>query len=195
MELRVGKRVDADANGMRMLAVLAACFLAGGFLGGVQSVFWDGPDVGAAASYLNDFLLLIKKGSVFGAIIPSFLRRFGDCILVAVLAFGVFGVIGLPVLFLVRGFFLSSAVCCLFRIFGSDGFFLALALFVLPAIFYLPAMFLAGIGGFCFGQRIRLSDTRFCVYIKRLVMALVLVFFCVLFECVLLPRVLYLFEM
>lgn len=195
MEMRVGKRIDTDANGVRMLSVLAACFLLGGFLGCVRGVFLREADLSAASLFLNDFFLLAKNGSLACTVFSSFWGRLGNCVLVAVLAFSVFGLVGLPVFFLSRGFFLSCAVCCLFQVFGSDGFLPALVLFVLPSIFYLPAMFLAGIGGSCFGQRIRLSDARFCAYIKRFLLAIALLFFYALFECIFLPRVLCLLEL
>ena len=60
----------------------------------------------------------------------------------------VLGVLGLPVLFGVRGFFFAFPVACFCRIFGAAGLFPAFILFGLPAMLWAPALFLAGISGF-----------------------------------------------
>ena len=57
------------------------------------------------------------------------------------------GVIGLPVLFAVRGFLFSFSVACFCRLFGGAGLIPALFLFGLPALLWAPALFVLGAQG------------------------------------------------
>ena len=56
------------------------------------------------------------------------------------------GVVGIPVLFGVRGFLFVFSVACFCRVFGAAGLIPALILFGLPAILWVPAFFVLGFG-------------------------------------------------
>ena len=63
------------------------------------------------------------------------------------MGFTALGVIGLPVLFAVRGFLFSFSVACFCRLFGGAGLIPALFLFGLPALLWAPALFVLGAQG------------------------------------------------
>ena len=54
------------------------------------------------------------------------------------------GVLGLPLLFGVRGFFFTFSAACFCRVFGAGGVLSGFILFALPALLWAPALFLAG---------------------------------------------------
>ena len=71
-----------------------------------------------------------------------------------VLGLTALGALGLPVLFGVRGFFLSFPAACFCRVFGGRGLLPAFVLFGLPALLWAPALFLAGVQGLLSAQQL-----------------------------------------
>lgn len=126
------------------LAALSACFLLGGALG---AFFGGGMSQASAqelAAYLNAYLSLAGEGGVaveFGAVAWEQFRLWIAVILLGLTALGV---VGIPVLFAVRGFLLAFSVAGLCRVFGAAGLGPGLCLFGLPAFLWAPVLFLAG---------------------------------------------------
>lgn len=69
-------------------------------------------------------------------------------LLTFVLGFTALGVIGLPVVFSVRGFLLSYAVAVLVRLYGVTGLAISLAVFGVSGFLVLPALFTLGVDSF-----------------------------------------------
>lgn len=64
------------------------------------------------------------------------------------LGFTALGVVGLPVMFCLRGFLLSYAVAVLVRLYGFAGLVSALAVFGVSGFLVLPALFILGVDAF-----------------------------------------------
>lgn len=67
--------------------------------------------------------------------------------LTLLLGFTALGVLGIPVLFAVRGFLLCYAICAFYRILGILGLLSAFCLFGISALVWLPVLFQLGVQG------------------------------------------------
>lgn len=129
------------------LLILGGFFLLGGAVGGVFAGLADGDGALALGGYLRDYLTLAARGTVARSLLPLLWEQLRYFLAALVLGLTALGVAGLPLLFVVRGFFFSFSVGCFFRVFGSAGLLPALALFGIPALVWAPGFFLAGVQG------------------------------------------------
>lgn len=129
------------------LFLLGAMFLLGGILGCCFANLLDGDGAQALSEYLNDYVALAMEDGIQ----PGFWSLLGGRLglLAAAVLFGLtaIGVVGFPILFGVRGFFLAYSVACFSRLLGTAGMIPGLILFGLPALLWMPALFLLGIQG------------------------------------------------
>jgi hypothetical protein len=148
----VGKRVELSRRPLLAqlgaFSVLGVCF----FLGGVLGCLFVG-HCGVAAlesvhSYLTDYLALVQNSPPQPAVSRLLLQRLCAPALLFLLSVTPFRRVGLPALFLGKGFLLSFSVSCFARIFGVAGLPCGLLLFGVPALFWVPALFLLGVKGF-----------------------------------------------
>lgn len=126
------------------LAVLSACFLLGGALGAAFGGLMSEDSAQELAGYLGAYLALAEEGGVQAEFWPLAWEQFR--LLLAVILFGLtaLGVVGIPILFGVRGFLFAFSVSGLCRVFGAAGLGPGLCLFGLPAFLWAPVLFLAG---------------------------------------------------
>lgn len=85
-----------------------------------------------------------------------------------VLSFTALGILGLPLLFAMRGFMLCYAISIFYRVFGAVGLLLALILFGITAILWLPALLRIGTQGMvsAYGLARRgMGDARYPLYL------------------------------
>ena len=143
----VGKKWDLPWDQGGALGLLSLCFLAGGAAGCLFAALSDGQGAQALGDYLADYLLLAGEGEVLGGLWSILRNRLQYLLAALILGETAFGVVGLPILFGVRGFFLCFSVGCFCRVFGGAGLLPAFSLFGLPALLWVPALFLAGVQG------------------------------------------------
>ena len=143
------ERVQWDLPPLRgaALALLCALFLAGGGAGCVFSALAGGGGAKELADYLVDYLTLAEDGWVPYTFWPLVWEQLKYLLGIVLFGMTALGVVGVPALFLIRGFFFSFSVGCFCQVFGWGGFLPALALFGLPALLWIPAFFLAGYQG------------------------------------------------
>ncbi len=147
MGKRIGRKWDLLPEGSGALWLLGAYFVLGGVAGCLFAGCTDGAGAQALSGYLADYLSLAGEGTVlrsFPRVMWEQLRYFLAAVLLSVT---VLGAVGLPVLFMLRGFLFAFCVGCFFRVFGSPGLFPAFFLFGLPALLWTPALFLTGSQG------------------------------------------------
>lgn len=130
-----------------VLALLCVLFLAGGLAGSLFAGLADGAGAQELSDYLADYLSLADDGTVGRAFWPVLWEQLRYLAAVLLLGLTAIGVVGIPLLFCVRGFFLSFSVGCFCRVFGSAGLIPGLVLFGLPALLWGPSLFLAGFQG------------------------------------------------
>ena len=130
------------------LIVLGIAFLLGMLLGCLMAAQVEGDGDDSLAFYIETYLEAAREGYAGPASLPALLwpelRYF---LLVFFLSFTAFGVLGIPVVFGVRAFFLSFAAASFVRMFSGFGLLLALAVFGVAAVISIPALFVLGAQG------------------------------------------------
>ena len=124
------------------LAVLSIMFLVGSVIGCVGvGLFADEQDL--VRSGMSAALSASSRPTLWAC-----MRCSGTaCLIAFALAFTVLGIVGLPILFLVRGFMLCYAIGVLYHLWGLGGLCSGLILFGIPALFWMPALFILGAQG------------------------------------------------
>lgn len=137
-----------DGSGLDQLSVvlcLTVCFavgaLAGCFFAGVL-----GADAQIhLAAYLGDYFTVIRDGET---VLPSLFSTVWELcrwsVLAFILGFTALGAVGVPAVFLVRGFLLSYSAAVFVRLFGTAGMAAAVLVFGVSGVFGLPALFVLG---------------------------------------------------
>lgn len=131
------------------LAVLSISFFLGSISGCLLAASVDGGGGESLTTYLAGFLTLAREdGVVSPSLLPLLWEVLRWPLLAIVLGFTALGVVGLPVLFSVRGFLLSFAAASFSRMFGGPGSLIAAVVFGVPCLFSIPALFILGVQGF-----------------------------------------------
>lgn len=163
MATRLREKWDLPLGEGAALMALCILFMAGGIGGCLFSGLAAGEGLRALNGYLVDYLSLTREGNVLRDLWGALWGQLRWLLAAGVLGLTALGVVGLPVLFTVRGFLFSFSVGCFCRVFGLSGLLPALVLFGLPALLWGPALFLAGFqgltGAHCLLRR-EMGDTR-----------------------------------
>lgn len=156
MGMRIRKKWDLPSEQGGALVLLALAFLAGGALGCVLAALSSGADVEELSAYLTGYLALARDGDLPRGLWTVLWGQVKYLLAAVILSMTSLGLAGMPVLFAVRGFFLSFPAACFCRVFGGRGLLPAFALFGLPALLWSPALFSLGVPGFLTAlQRLR----------------------------------------
>lgn len=154
--MRIRKKWDLPSEQGGALVLLALAFLAGGAAGCVLAALSSSADVEELSDYLTGYLALARDGSLPRGLWAVLWGQVRYPLAAAVLSVTALGVVGLPVLFAVRGFFLSFPAACFCQVFGGRGLLPAFVLFGLPALLWAPTLFSLGVPGFLSAlQRLR----------------------------------------
>ena len=128
------------------LIILSACFLAGGLAGCLLAAQVGGAGEASLNQYLEAFLLAAQEGAVD---VPALWAQIWDTLrwplFALLLGFTALGVLGLPVLFTLRGFLLAFSIASFVRAFGGAGWLLACLVFGIGGVLSLPALFVLGV--------------------------------------------------
>lgn len=144
---RAGGAVKLPTEWIFPLGVLTLSLCVGGLIGVLFAASVAGEGGELLVNYLTAYFQLAAEEGV-SANFFSILWEQGKLPLCAlVLGFSSLGLVGLPILFGVRGFLLTYSVACLWRIFGTNGLIAAGFLFGLTALITLPALFVLGVQG------------------------------------------------
>lgn len=154
MGMRIRKKWDLPSEQYSGLVVLAIAFLTGGAVGCILGVLSRGTGAEELSRYLVDYLTLAQSGQLSRSFWPVLWGQVKYLLAALLLGLTALGLAGFPILFGVRGFFISFPVACFCRVFGQRGLFPALILFGLPALLWAPALFLMGVSGFLSAQQL-----------------------------------------
>ena len=141
MVLRTIRLGGWDPNLIRLL-LLALAFLAGAlgghlYAGSCGEEAWE-----ALGQYLGDYCRLYDGGGVEISWLSCVVMYFGYAVLLFLLGFSAAGVVLIPALSGVFGFFTMYTVSCFVRCYGRAGAALALGAMVVRLVFTLPCFFL-----------------------------------------------------
>ena len=138
-------RLGGWDDGVLRLALLAAAFLAGAlaghlYAGACGEEIWE-----TLGRYLDDYCRLYDAGGVEVSMASCVVMYFAYAALLLLLGFSAAGVVLIPALSGVFGFFTMYTVSCFVRCYGRTGAGLALGAMVVRLVFTLPCFFvLAG---------------------------------------------------
>ena len=131
------------------LILTSACFLAGGLAGCLLAAQVGGAGETSLTGYLEAFLQASGQGAVE---LPALWTQIWDTfrwpLFALLLGFTALGVLGLPVLFSIRGFLFAFSIAAFVRAFGGAGWLLALLVFGVGGALALPALFVLGVQSF-----------------------------------------------
>ncbi len=141
---------DVPADGAApALIVLAASFFLGAAAGCILASRVDGDALEGLGSYISAFLAASGAGEVTApALLPLLWETLRWPLITAVLGFTALGLLGIPILFAVRGFLLSFAAASFVKVLGGTGGLLAFLLFGISGMVSVPALFVLGVQGF-----------------------------------------------
>lgn len=154
MGKKLRKKWDLPSEQRLSLMVLAVSFLLGGGGGCLFASLSNGAGARELSGYLSGYLELAGGGELPRGLWPVLWGQIKIQSAATILGVTALGVVGLPVLFGVQGFFFSFSTACFCRIFGRIGLFPAFVLFALPAMLWAPALFLVGTPGFLSAQKL-----------------------------------------
>lgn len=139
-------KVDLLSGRAAGLLLLSALFLIGSVVGCVCAGCVEDPD-GTLADYVRGCLSALSLGQMEVGFFSALWEISKVPLAAFLLGLTALGVIGLPVLFALRGFLLCYAVSAFFRLFGWNGLLAALVLFGLSAFVWLPVLLHLGTQG------------------------------------------------
>ena len=131
------------AEGTPALVATAAFFALGGLTGCLLAFRLAGVGMDAMAAYLDRFLSVAQAGGMDIPVLPELLWRTLRWPLAAfLLGFSVLGVLGVPLLCSLRGFFLAFSIASFAQAYGHDGLAVAFFLLGVPGFLSVPAFML-----------------------------------------------------
>ena len=137
-------RFDFLSGDLVAVLLLGLSFLAGGAVGCIAVAGIDGTSGAALQDYLQAYLTLASMQGIEVPFLPLLWEQVRYSFFVLLFGFTAIGILGIPVLFAVRGFLFSFSVSCFCRLFGLAGMIPAMFLFGLPALLWTPAFFVLG---------------------------------------------------
>lgn len=149
----MGKRVikiwDLQSSGAAAaLLILCAAFLLGGIAGTLLAGRVDGGGGDALGSYLEGYFSTALTGeTVRPALFSLIWETVRWPLFTFVLGLTALGLLGIPLLFLVRGFLLAFAIASFYHVLGLTGLAISLVVFGITGLIYIPVLFVLGIQG------------------------------------------------
>ena len=139
-------KLDLLSGQAAALMLLGVLFLVGSVAGCICAGLIDDSG-GALLDYVSGYLDLLARNGVSGHFLSVLWETIRFPLAALLLGFTALGVVGLPVLFLARGFLLCYAVSAFYRLLGPTGLVPAFFLFGLSAMIWLPVLFQFGVQG------------------------------------------------
>ena len=188
-------RLNLISGDLAATVLLGALFFVGGAVGCIVAAGIGGAAGSQLQTYLQTYFMLAKERSVEVPFLPVLWEQFQYPLLLLLFGFTAIGVLGIPILFSVRGFLFAFSVACFYRVLGWAALVPAMVLFGLPALMWVPAFFVLGTQAMCSaytlfsgrtGERQSSLAWQGVDWIRSGLCAVVLAL-CVAFECLVLP--------
>lgn len=128
--------------GLVRLLLLALAFLGGALAGHLYAGSCGQEAWEALGQYLGDYCRLYDGGGIEISLLSCVVMYFGYAVLLFLLGFSAAGVVLIPALSGMFGFFTMYMVSCFVRCYGRAGAALALGAMVVRLVFTLPCFFL-----------------------------------------------------
>lgn len=181
------------------VAFLSAFFLCGAVAGCIAAKGIEGDADNTLLTYVTEYLSLSKSGTPTGPILGrAFFNTFKYHAGTFLCGFSLLGLIFVPALLVVRGFFLSFAITSFIVIFGLDGMFLSLGVFGFSCLITLPFLLVISAQSFIasytmlqvsVGKKKPSTPVLTKEYFLRFGFCAVILSFCALFEALVTPLI------
>jgi len=182
------------------LILLSVGFTLGGLFGCMLATSVSGDGSLAISTYIHGFVAALRDGSLH---MPGTISAAWSVLrwplFTILLSFSVFGVIGIPILFFIRGFLYSFCISSFVQVLGTTGLLLAFLLVGLESLLSIPVLFIFGIQGIIHaagskgqrskGKRPRPFTESPAVAVRNAVCTCVLLF-CTVWEILFVPMLL-----
>lgn len=147
MKKRIIKVLDLPSSGSNLvLFVLAAVFLIGCFAGCIFASQVDDIGNSAMSNYINGYLSQLNDKNVNSIMLLWSTVQWP--LLLLIFSLTPVGLIGIPVIFLLRGFLLSFAVSAFCRAYDVHGLLLSFIALGITGLLHIPVLFTCGVQGF-----------------------------------------------
>lgn len=138
-----------DSEQLSALLCLTVCFAVGGVGGCIFAGRLGVNTQARLLDYFGYYFAALEDNTAFSlSSLSAVWEILRWPILTFFLGFTALGVVGLPVVFCVRGFLLTYAAAVLVRLYGITGLAVALSVFGVSAFLVLPALFTLGVDSF-----------------------------------------------
>ena len=150
MRKNIMKVWDLPSTGVTAsLVIISIIFLIGGLAGCSLVGQTNGEGEATLSRYLDGFINIVSSDEM---VKPKFLFILWKAIrwplLILFLGLTPIGLIGIPVLILIRSFLLSFSIASFYQVSGTEGLFFSFILFGITGLIYIPILFVLGIQSF-----------------------------------------------
>lgn len=147
----MGKRLSKDLSGQCawfwLTVILGIFFAAGGIAGTVFAFACSEQGMREVEHYLVGYLQIVSAGILERNTWLLVWNYAQVGLIIFFLGLVSFGLVGIPFVFLFRGFLFSFFCCCFIRVFGVVGILPSAVLAFFPAVFWFPAFSLIALRG------------------------------------------------
>lgn len=138
-----------SAGTIPALLVLTVSFLLGGLVGCALAASVGGAGSESLSAYIRNYMAASEAGLTNPPeLLPLIWEVSRWPLLTLILGFTALGVVGIPVLFALRGFLFSFAFSAFVRMFGTTGEILAVLIFGFTGLLEIPVLFVLGVQSF-----------------------------------------------
>lgn len=128
------------------LLILTVSFLLGGLVGCALAASVGGAGSESLSAYIRNYIAASEAGlTTPPELLPLIWEVCRWPLMTMILGFTAVGIVGVPVLFAVRGFLFSFAVSAFVRMFGTSGEILAVLIFGFTGLLEIPVLFVLGV--------------------------------------------------
>ncbi|MBE6972810.1 MAG: hypothetical protein E7440_02880 [Ruminococcaceae bacterium] len=139
-------KMDLLSGQAAALILLGAFYFVGSVAGCIAAGLIRDPS-GLLLDYIRGYLELLAQDGITGGFFSVFWESAKFPLMAVLLAFTALGIVGLPLLFAVRGFLLCYAVTVFYRLLGLIGLVPGFFLFGFSALIWMPVLFQLGVRG------------------------------------------------
>ena len=146
MKTRLLSKLQQESHISTYTYILCISFFICGCIVGtfVSGLIQEGDEL---YKYLSSYLSFVDAGGYDTDFFSVFVGNMKYPVFAVLLGLSIFGVLGIPLLSGVRGFFLAFSISAMVRTFGGDGVMLSLAVFGISTLFTLPCFFMLAAQG------------------------------------------------
>ncbi len=189
MRKNIMKVWDLPSTGVTAsLVIISLIFLIGSLAGCSLAGHTNSEGEAALSRYLDGFLNILSSNEM---VKPKFVFILWKAIrwplLVLFLGLTPIGLIGIPILILIRSFLLSFSIASFYQVSGPDGLLFCFILFGTTGLIYLPILFVFGIQSFLragtiigriTGENRRTASLKHSEWIRFCLCVIILLIFC-----------------